>query len=148
MEIKTVDDCIKFRLLRKVPVNRDKTLKSLEIAKSRLKVAKKLYNIGKEVLFSHIVVEAYTSMFHASRSLLYKDGIQEKSHFAVYIYLKENYHKKIPLNIINLLNIYRVERHEVLYGLEYKPNKDEAKQSIKDAETFIKEIEKIIKEET
>ena len=31
------------------------------------------------------------SMFHAARALLYKNWIQEKSHFAMYIYLKEKY---------------------------------------------------------
>ena len=84
------------------------------------------------------------SMFHAARALLYKNGIQEKSHFAMYIYLKEKYSNKIPLHILNLLNIHRTERHEAMYGLEYKPTEEDAVTAIQDAKIFIKEIEKCI----
>lgn len=146
MEIKTIADCFKFRLLRRIKPDIDKTNKSFEISKARLNDAKNLLKIDKMFLYQHAIVDSYTAMFHAARALLYKDGIQEKSHFVVYIYLKENYNKKIPLNIINLLNIYRVERHEALYGLDYKPAKEDAQQAIKDAELFIKETEKAIKE--
>ena len=146
MEIKTTADCFKFRLLRKINPDIEKTNKSLEIAKAKLNGSKDILKIDKELLYRHAIVDSYTAMFHSTKALLYRDGIQEKSHFAVYIYLKENYGQKMPLNILNLLNIYRVERHEALYGLEYKPSKDEAKQAINDAETFIMEIEKVIKE--
>jgi len=31
-----------------------------------------------------VILAAYTAMFHAARAVLYKDGIQEKSHYATY----------------------------------------------------------------
>ena len=123
----------------------EKADKSMEIAKSRLEGSKEIMNFNKKILYHHIIVEAYTAMFHASRALLYKEGIQEKSHFAVYIYLKENYAGIIPINIINLLSIYRIERHDALYGLDYKPSKEDAIEAINDAEMFIAEIDKTIR---
>ncbi len=147
MEIKTVADCFKFRILRKIKPDIEKMNKSFEIAKARLNDAKNILKIDKEIVYQHVIVDSYTAMFHATRALLYKNGVQEESHFAVYIYLKENHSKNMPLNIINLLNIYRVERHEALYGLDYKPTKEDAKQAIRDAEVFIKEIDKIIRRE-
>ncbi len=139
MEIQNVEDCFKFRLLRKIPPDKDKSKKSLEIAKKRLKTSEEILKAG---IFSHVVLEAYTAMFHAARALLYKDGIQEKGHFAVYIYLKETYNRKIPVHIINFLNIHRNERHEALYGIDYRPEKEDAVIALQDARTFVQEIEK------
>ncbi len=147
MEIRTVEECFKYRLLRKIKPDLEKAGKSMEIAKVRLQGAKDILKIGEGLLYQHVIVDSYTAMFHGARALLYKEGIQEKSHFAVYIYLKEIYDKAIPINIINLLNIYRIERHELLYGLDYKRDEEEAKQAIIDAQTFIIEIEKIINKE-
>ena len=141
MEIKNTDDCFKFRLLRRIKPDKEKTKKSLELAKERLKQAQ---DAIKFKIFQFAILEAYMAMFHASRALLYKDGIQEKSHYAVFVYLKEKYSDKIPLNILNLLNIHRTERHEAMYGLEYKPEKEDAIIAIKDAKIFIREIEKFL----
>lgn len=141
MEIRNVEDCFKFRLLRKIKPDTEKSKKSLEIAESRFARAKEALKLN---IFDFVILESYMSMFHSARALLYKDGIQEKSHYAISVYLKEKYSSKIPLPIINLLEIHRTERHEALYGLEYKPEKKDAELAINDAESFIKEIKKIL----
>ena len=82
------------------------------------------------------------AMFHAARALLYKDGIQEKNHYAIFLYLRERYATKIPLRILNLFNLYRIERHETMYGLEYQPRREDALSGIEDAKMFVREIEK------
>ena len=137
MEIKNLDDCFKFRLLRRINPDLDKTGRAVEISKERLNEAK---NAIKLKIFQFAVLEAYMAMFHAARALLYKDGIQEKSHYAVFIYLKEKYSDKIPIHILNFLNIHRIERHEAMYGLEYKPNEQDALRALEDAESFVKEV--------
>ena len=142
MEIKTVEDCFKFRILRKINPDLEKSKKSIEIVNERLKQAKKAIKVE---LYQFAVLESYMAMFHASRALLYKDGIQEKNHYAVYIYLKEKYSNKIPVHILNLLNIHRTERHETMYGLDYKPGKEDAETSLEDAELFVSEIKKVLK---
>lgn len=141
MEIKNVEDCFKFRLLRKIKPDIEKSKKSLEFAESKLKNAKEILKLN---IYDFVILESYMCMFHASRALLYKDGIQEKSHYAISIYLKEKYSSKIPLPIINFLEIHRTERHEALYGLEYKPDKKDAELALQDAEIFLREIKKII----
>ena len=141
MEIRNIEDCFKFRLLRKISPDLEKSKKSLELAKERLKEAE----IGmKTKIYKYTISESYMTMFHASRAVLYKDGIQEKSHYAIYIYLKEKYSSKIPLNILNLLNIHRTERHESTYGLDFKPNYEDAIRALEDAKIFIKEINKML----
>ena len=141
MEIKSLEDCYKFRLLRKIKPDKEKSKRSLEISNQRLKEAEKAIKLK---IFQYAILESYMAMFHSARALLYKDGIQEKSHFAIYIYLKEEYSNKVPLNILNLLNIHRTERHETLYGLEYNPEKEDANRALEDAKNFVKEIERVL----
>ena len=141
MEIRNIEDCLKFRLLRKIKPDKEKTKRSLELAEEKLIEGEKVI---KFKIFQYVILEAYMSMFHAARALLYKDGIQEKSHFAIFIYLKEKYSNQIPLHILNFLNIHRTERHEAMYGLEYKPKKEDALVALEDARTFVNEIKKIL----
>src|SRR3989344_3084996 len=93
--------CFDKRLLRSINPDTEKSRKSIETAEKKLNKAVKLINVG---FFDLSVLEAYTCMFHAARALLYKDGIQEKSHFCTLIYTRENYGKKIPSNLINAFN--------------------------------------------
>ena len=140
MEIRNTEDCFKLRLLRKIKPDNEKSKKSIEIAESRLGRAKEALKLN---IFDFVILESYMSMFHAARSILYKDGVQEKSHYAISIYLKEKYLKRIPIPVINLLDIHRTERHEALYGLEYKPGKKDAELALQDAEIFLREVKKI-----
>ena len=141
MEIRNVEECFKFRLLRKIKPDKEKSKKSLEIAENRLSRAKEALILK---IFDFVILESYMAMFHAARALLYKDGIQEKSHYAISIYLKEKYSDKIPLPVINFLEIHRTERHEAMYGLEYKPEKKDAELALQDAQIFTKEIKKLL----
>jgi uncharacterized protein (UPF0332 family) len=141
MEIRTIEDCFRERLLRRIGPSGEKTEKSMEVAKKRLDEAKRAIDSD---FFSFAVIESYTAMFHAARALLYRDGIQEKSHYATFIYMKEKYGSKIPLNIINFLNIHRVERHDTLYGLDYEPKEDDAITALEDAGVFVAEVQKIL----
>ena len=83
-------------------------------------------------------------MFHSARALLYKDGVQEKSHICVVIYLREKYSHKIPPYLIQSLDNLRRERHENLYGLEFIVEEKDAEIGIKDAEQFIKIVKEIL----
>lgn len=136
-----IQECFEKRLLRKIKPDLEKSKKSLETARAKLEEAKRLY--GAE-FFNDSLTNVYTSMFHASRALLYKDGIQEKSHYAVYIYIKEKYSGKIPLNLINSFNSLRGERHEIFYGFEEIISKSQAGNALLDAENFLDEVEKLI----
>ncbi|MFW6120162.1 MAG: HEPN domain-containing protein, partial [Petrotogales bacterium] len=109
------EECYKKRMLRNIPPDLEKAKRSLEIAEKKLKTAK---NAFEKELYGPTIIYGYTSMFHSSRALLYKDGVQEKSHICLVLYIKENYSKKIPPYLINSLNSFRKERHETLYGLD------------------------------
>jgi len=130
------------RLLRKIPKDLDKSKKSLEISKKYLNDCKNLINMSA---FNLVILSAYTSMFHAARALLYKDGIQEKSHYAVFVYLKDKYANEIGDELLFEFSNAREQRHEGLYGLESEFNKDDVKHIINVAESFYKKINEIMK---
>jgi uncharacterized protein (UPF0332 family) len=130
------------RLLREIPKDPEKVEKSLEIASNYLADAKRLLETRNH---KFVILAAYTSMFHAARALLYKDGIQEKSHYAVFIYLKEKYSRQIGSKLLFAFDNAREQRHEGLYGLEYEFNEDDAEHSISVADKFYIVIGKLCK---
>src|SRR3989344_1863527 len=136
-----VNDCFKERLLIRMPPNREKVKSSIKIAESKLEEAKKLLDAG---FLSNAILSAYTCMFHAARALLYGDGFQEKSHFAVFVYLNEKYSDKIPRSLINSFNNYRNERHDILYGFESYSGKEDAKNAVITSEDFLFKIKEIL----
>jgi len=137
-----IDECFKKRMLRKIAPDIKKAQRSLEIAENKLETAK---NAFEKELYGPTIIYGYTAMFHSSRALLYKDGIQEKSHICLVLYIRENYKDKIPPYLINSLNSFRKERHETLYGLEFIETKEDAELSIKDAEQLFGVVKKILK---
>jgi len=136
-----VDDCFKKRMLRKINPEVDKAKRSLEIAESKLATAK---NAFEKELYGPTIIYSYTSMFHSSRALLYKDGIQEKSHICLVIYIREKYKEKIPPYLINSLDSFRKERHETLYGLDFIETKKDADLGINDAGNLLEVVKKLI----
>jgi uncharacterized protein (UPF0332 family) len=138
---KDIDYLFEKKLLRKIPLDIEKVNSSIKIAERKLTEAKNLFNAE---FFSNALLSAYTSMFHASRALLYKEGVQEKSHYAVYMYIKEIFSDEIPKSLINSFNNYREMRHNVLYGEEAEVEKEDAENSILDAEDFLEEVKKIL----
>lgn len=135
-----VNELFEKRLLIKIPCDKEKSLKSLETSKKHLNQAKEI----KSLMYNDMIILAcYTSMFHAARALLYKDGIQEKSHYAVYIYLKENYSEALG-DLIFEFNAAREQRQEELYGLEYQFNEEDYEHIFLAAKRFYKKINELM----
>ena len=132
-------DCYKQGLLKKVkpdPENARRSIeqssKSIEDANRNLEI--KCYNV--------VIILSYTSMFHAARALLFRDGIKERSHLCIPVYIKAKYPELI--RFANMLDAYRMFRHRTIYGLEVTIDKTEADDAINAAEEFLREIEKMV----
>ena len=138
-----IDECLKKRMLRKTQPDIKKAKRSLEISENKLTTAKNAY---EKELYGPTIIYGYTSMFHSSRALLYRDGIQEKSHICLVLYIREKYKDIILPYLINSLDSFRRERHETLYGLDFIETKKDAKLSIDDAEKLLKTVKKILKQ--
>jgi len=55
-------------------------------------------------------------MFHAARAILFRDGVKERSHECIPIYLNERYPELE--RIANTLDSHRRFRHNAIYGLD------------------------------
>ncbi len=133
-----VKECLERGLLKKEKPSLEMAKKSIEAAKRKLDESEKLLKLG---ILDMAEVSAYSAMFHAARALLFRDGFREKSHYALYVYLKEKYSARIEPKFLNELNILRMERHEIMYGLEKQEfDSETVTEAITLAEEFIKRI--------
>ena len=138
-----LNDCLEKGLLKKDYPDKEKSKKSLETADNKLVLAKKLFNFD---ILEETFTNCYAVMFHAARALLFKDGFREKSHYGLFVYIKEKYSDHLEKRFINELNSLRLERHEINYGLEnIHLEKSDAEVVLKIAEEFITAVRKIIK---
>lgn len=141
----TLEECWKKGLLKEIKSAEWLVKKSIQTAKARLVDAEQsmLAHVYNGALFF-----AYASMFHVAKAILFRDGVREKSHKCVVVYLKEKYGKRgiIPLNLIHSLDSYRIERHDIVYGFDFIATKDDAEVAIEDAKEFINVVEKILSE--
>ncbi len=142
----SLEECFENGMLKKCPSDKNKALLSLKLAKENLKDAEIQLDNG---LLKWAFIAAYTSTFHAARALLYRDGVKERSHYCLWIYLKEKYRNVIEAKYINELNLLREQRHRILYGDADLRSKEvesaEAESALAVAGGFLQTIEKLIK---
>ncbi len=127
-----------------------KTAPDAAKAKSSLEMAEHKLGLAEEELvhdlFESAVISAYSSMFHSARSLLFKDGFKERSHYAIYVYVSEKYSNKIERKYVNELNSLRLARHDLMYGLETDagPSEFEATDATAMAKGFLQAVKKLV----
>ena len=139
-----LEDCFSKRLLIKIKADMEKAERSIKTAEHKLELALKEYKAG---IYEGSIINAYASLFHSARAILFKDGIKERSHYAIYVYLKEKYGNKIKEKLLNEFSALRLQRHEILYGFSdeiEKIEKEEAKEILSAAEEFVFKVKEIV----
>ena len=139
-----LNECFDRRLLRRDRPDAEKAKRSIEISKTKLKQAHKAF---QNELYDASLVLAYTSMFHAARAVLFRDGIIEKSHVCMIEYLRTEYVRKGRLGegFVNSLDQMRIDRHEAIYGLEASVTMSQTDHAIQQCKEFIETITKLLK---
>ena len=140
----TLEECWKEGLLKTIKENTWLVTKSLQTAEKKLRDAVKSLDAG---IYDGAVFFAYMSMFHAAKAVLFRDGVRERSHKCVVVYLKEKYGKAgiIPINLIHSLDSHRMERHEIVYGFEFIATREDAEVAVEDGKEFLNLVEKLLK---
>jgi len=138
-----IEDCLEEGLLKRVPPNKDKAIKSLEKSKHLLELAESELNSG---FYESAIVSAYMSVFHAARAILFRDGFKERSHYALYVYISEKYEGKMEKWLINELNALRLQRHELMYDIEKSVEvlEEDANTALNIAKEFLRSVKKIL----
>jgi uncharacterized protein (UPF0332 family) len=75
-------------------------------------------------------------MFHTSRALLFKDEFKEKSHYCLKgIWKRGNVNTgKLNRAIVDLLDRFRMFRHERPYELDFSATQDDTEEAVRNAE--------------
>ena len=142
--MKNIDDCFELGLLRKVEPSRGKSERSLLSAREWLSEARK--NLEAEALRSALS-SAYLAVFHSARAVLFRDGVREKSHYCIGLYLQRyvedgSLEEDWPM----LFDRIRSVRHADQYSFMARPAEEEVQAGIDLAERFIERMEKLLKE--
>lgn len=135
-----LEDCFRKGLLVKGPADVESARRSLKLARQCINDAEKIMPIDS---YRPVILWSYTAMFHAARAILFLDGIRERSHECIPLYLQERYPALYAS--ANLLDTYRKYRHEAIYGLEFEAGKNDALTAIAVAKEFVSTVERAIK---
>ncbi len=144
--LSAIDDCFRKNLLRRVPASEKKAADSLSLAESYLEESKKTAAAGAQKIS---INGAYLVWFHAARAVLFRDGIREKSHYCIEVYL-ETYVKSGHLEEqwITLFSRMRTQRHENQYGFGPDPTAEEVASAIEYGNRFLARIRALIADTT
>ena len=132
-------ECFRRGLLVRATADDDSARRSLLLAHRYLDDAEKSLSIET---YRPVVIMSYTAMFHGARAILFRDGVKERSHECIPLFIRERYPALI--SHANRLDTYRRFRHEALYGLDFEPGKQDAITAISVAKEFLTAAETVL----
>ena len=127
------------KLLRMAP-KRNMILKEIEGAQGDLKDSEDSLQQRK---FKWATIQAYYSMFHSARALLYSRGYREKSHYALFVAIRELFLNQLGRGLIGRFEEGSELRQEAGYGLKFSDAG--AIETIEGAEGFLKKAKEFLK---
>jgi len=116
----------------------------LKLASDKIKVAKLLLKHGK---YRDVVSRAYYAIYYAAKALLLHNGQDPHTHKGVDILFRKfcAIHKKPEISFAKMLSVMREMRLNADYKEKVRITKDDAKEAIDMAKSFLKEIRSLIK---
>src|SRR3990172_8615072 len=128
---KEFDECLKKRKITEFERAKELVSKELSSAASDLKSAKDSFD---EEDYKWATIQAYYSMFHAARALIYSKGYREKSHYYLLVALQALFAEKglIEEDLTKDFHTAMILR-------------EGAESSIESANEFLKKAEEILK---
>lgn len=136
------DECFKNRKIIKSLGMKERIEAEIKSAKEDLKEAK---NRLRAKRFKYATVNAYYSLFHSARALLYKAGYRERSHRCLREAIFEFYVKE------KLLDVELIDYFDEALGLREAADysnifsKDGARRAIEGAKIFLSAAREILK---
>ncbi len=135
------DNCLQKKKIIPFPAAKKLVFRELKVAGDDLAAARESLK-GKN--YKWATVQAYYAMFHAARTLLYHKGYREKSHYCLFIAMKEFYVGKglLEMRLVEGLQMAKALRE----GADYENTFDSASASsiVGQAEEFVRVAGEII----
>lgn len=138
------DKCLQKGKIRQFSRGKNLYLKELKTAKYDLENAKDSYENEK---FKWGTIQAYFSMFHAARALVYSKDYRERSHYCLIVALKALFVSKrlLDYRLVEMLLLGKKLRENADYYDNW--SKEGANQMIESAENFLNRAKEILKKE-
>jgi len=109
----TIQDLIEQGYISKFEFEKIAINIELNDSKYDLEKAKKSF---EEDDYKWTIVQAYYSMFHICRALLYKNNFREKSHYGLFLYIEQlHYQQLIEEKYVNMFKAGLFARQEANY---------------------------------
>lgn len=137
--MKTIDDCF-IKGLKRIRPDIDSAKRSILTAGRHLKDAEVVYGVKT---YRASLMSSYEAMFHATRAVLFRDGIKEHGHVCVPIYIRETYPELEAY--ANILDSYRLLREKAAYGLDVDISEQEAREALNNARDMLEKMKGLIK---
>ena len=109
--------------------------RELEVAKDDLLTSVESLKRGK---YKWATIQSYYAMFHAARSLLYRKGYREKSHYCLILAMKAFYAMEgiLEMRLIESLQMAKALREGADYENTFDP--ESAKALVEQAKEFVR----------
>ncbi len=128
-------ECFQKGLLKRTSPDMENAARSLKLSMNNIEDAVANLPIHR---YRVVAISSYSAMFHAARAILFRDGIKERSHECIPVYLKEKYPELETL--ANILDSYRRFRHDAIYGLDFVMDEEEARTALDSAKEFLEKV--------
>ena len=133
-------ECLEKRKLVRFPLAKKLVEREINQAKSDLADSKDSLEVKK---YKWATIQAYYSMFHTARSLIYRKGYREKTHYALVVALKNFCLEKGEISQETLNNFQTAKnlREDADYHAKY--SRQGAESLIQTAENFLNSVKEI-----
>lgn len=132
--------CVEKGRLARIPISMDMVNKEMDSAKYDLEKSKDSFS-RKD--FKWTTVQAYYSMFHCSKALLYSKGYREKSHRCLLIAINALFRNTLESRYIQDFSDAMSLREEADYEFIFSENT--AGDILRNAERFLERTREILK---
>lgn len=135
------NECLKKHKISEFTRGKALAAKELGIAREDFKTAKQSYERSG---YKWATVQAYYSMFHSARALLYAKNYREKSHACLIIAIRALYvdRKLLPLSLLEYLQKAKMLRENADYSNEW--SREGARLLVKAAEDWCLKSETLL----
>jgi len=142
--LNNIEDCFRQGLLRRVEPSLTKSKESIAEAREWLSEARK--NVVAEA-YKSAISSLYLAIFHSARAVLFRDGVREKSHYCVGVYLGKYVAESVlEEDWVLIFDRMRSVRHTDQYSFQAHPSKEEVDSGIDIAVKFVNRMEKLLNE--
>lgn len=139
-----MEDCFRKGLLRRVEPSLTKSKDSITEAREWLSEAMK--NKASEA-YKSAISSLYLAIFHSARAVLFRDGVREKSHYCVGVYLEKYVDEGVlEEDWVLIFDRIRSVQHTDQYSFQMHPSKEEVDSGIDIAGKFVDRMEKLLEE--